>query len=137
MFEVNRTALTTSSFSFLVQIQGITNIWLMEVRYVGIDKTFPHHLNSFDNVPVNYTFGPLVNISTANTNLQTFRNAINYTAQAIANGLTYKTFSTPLTNNKILLFMTSFFVKSTVESGGTVYPLNLNVVANVISTEKY
>jgi hypothetical protein len=29
MFEVNRTALTTTSFSVLVQISGFTNIWVL------------------------------------------------------------------------------------------------------------
>jgi hypothetical protein len=29
MFEVNRTGLTTTSFSVLVQISGITNIWVL------------------------------------------------------------------------------------------------------------
>jgi hypothetical protein len=24
------------------------------VPYVAIDPTFPHHLNTFDNVPINY-----------------------------------------------------------------------------------
>ena len=65
-FEVNRTGLTLTTFSVLVQIQGYTNIWKMNVPFIAIDPTFPHHLNSFDNVPVNYG-STLFNITTATT----------------------------------------------------------------------
>jgi len=37
-----------------MQIFGVTNIFLMSVPYLAIDPAFPHHLNSFDNVPLNY-----------------------------------------------------------------------------------
>ena len=30
------------------------------MAYLAVDPTFPHHLNSFDNVPVNYTAGDIV-----------------------------------------------------------------------------
>lgn len=110
MFEVNRTGLTTSSFSVAVQIKGYTNIWVLEVRYIAIDKAFPHHLNSFDNVPINYTKGALTNISTPSSTPQIYTNTINYTAQTTALGLTYKNFSLPLTNNKVLLFITSLYI---------------------------
>lgn len=35
----------------------------MAIPYIAIDVNFPHHLNSFYNIPVNYTAGPLVNIT--------------------------------------------------------------------------
>lgn len=73
--------------------------------YIAIDPTFPHHLNSFDNVPVNYSAGPIVNISNASAVLQTYTNIINYTTQA--SGLPHNTFLSPFNRNKILLFMTS------------------------------
>jgi hypothetical protein len=79
------------------------------VRYIAISKLFPHHLNSFDNVPVNYTFGPLVNISTASPTLKTFTNTINYATQASLSSSNYTQFSLPLSNNKILLFLTSLY----------------------------
>ena len=65
-----------------VEIIGVTNIWLLNVPYIAIDPSFPHHLNSFDNVPVNYSNSNLVNISTKSTTLQTYTNRINYTQQA-------------------------------------------------------
>jgi hypothetical protein len=96
MFEVNRTGLTTTYFSALVKITGYTNIWVLEVRYIAISKLFPHHLNSFDNVPVNYTAGPLTNFSVPSMSVKTFRNTINYQNQAILSGSTYTQFSLPL-----------------------------------------
>ena len=58
--EVNQTDVTSSSFSVLVQIVGQTTVKSLNVAYIATDPTFPYHLNSFDNVPINSTFGPLV-----------------------------------------------------------------------------
>jgi hypothetical protein len=66
-------------------------------------------VNCFDNVPINYNAGALVNISTASISVKTYSNTISYTNQAIAAGSTYTQFSLPLTNNKILLFMTALY----------------------------
>ena len=35
----------------------------MTVRYIAIDVAFPHHVNAFDSIPVNYMAGPLTNIT--------------------------------------------------------------------------
>ena len=43
-----------------IQIFGVTNLWILSVAYLAVDPTFPHHLNSFDNVPINYTAGNIV-----------------------------------------------------------------------------
>jgi hypothetical protein len=80
MFEINRTSITSGGFAIKMQITGFTHLWVVEIRYVAISKAFPHHLNSFDNVPVNYTKGPLVNISVASSLDTTYSNIINYTA---------------------------------------------------------
>jgi hypothetical protein len=82
MFEINRTALSTTSFSVLVQITGNTHLWVLEVRYIAISYNFPHHLNSFDNVPIQYNNGPLNILNTASPSPQTYTNTINYTLQA-------------------------------------------------------
>ena len=120
-----------------MQITGYTNLWMLEVRYVGISISFPHHLNSFDNVPVNYTKGALVNISTTSSTMTTYQKIVNYTAQATAAGLTYKYFSLPLTNNKVLLFMTSMFITGTVDFGSTSNPISLTVTATPWSIDTY
>lgn len=87
----------------------------MAIRYVGVDKSFPHHLNSFDNVPCNYLNGALTIFSIKSSTPKTYTNNINYTQQAQSIGSTYTTFSTPLSNNKILMFMTSMYLDG---SGG-------------------
>ena len=43
-----------------IQIYGVTNIWILNVAYMAGDPSFPHHLNSFDNVPLNYSNGNIV-----------------------------------------------------------------------------
>lgn len=139
MFEVNRTGLTLTTFSVLVQITGNTNIWVLEVRYIAISKLFPHHLNSFDNVPVNYNNGALTNITVASASVKNYKNTINYTLQAT--GSTYTQFSSPLTNNKILLFMTSLFHSGSNENSTTPVaswnPINLYVSATPTSPTTY
>lgn len=59
-FEIMRVNLTSSTFRVSIEIFGVTNIWTLTVPYLVIDPLFPHHLNSFDNVPLNYSFGNLV-----------------------------------------------------------------------------
>ena len=93
-FEVERLDLTPSTFYVKVQIIGVTNIWILNVPYIAIDPGFPHHLNSFDNVPVNYSAGNLVNITQKQSYVTTYSNTINYTQQASA--LQYREFSEPL-----------------------------------------
>lgn len=81
----------------------------MNVPFIAIDPLFPHHLNSFDNVPVNYGAGALVNITVQNSVSTTYyTNSINYTQQ-VGSSSSYNTFLTPYSRNKVLLFMTSMF----------------------------
>jgi hypothetical protein len=92
-----------------IQIVGSTYIHVLCVSFIGIDPTFPHHLNSFDNVPVNYG-STLVNITAQNSiNTLYYSNTINYTQQ-VGGSTIYDKFLTPLSRNKVLLFMTSMFI---------------------------
>ena len=116
---------------------GVTNIWILNVPYIAIDPQFPHHLNSFDNVPVNYNAGNLVNITQkSTTQVMVYTNIVNYTQQA--QGLRYTTFSQPYSNNRILLFMTSLFIFAQLENNNPpFFPIDLHVSAEVISTDQY
>jgi hypothetical protein len=96
-------------FRVIVKIKGNTNILLLNVAYIAIDPNFPHHVNSFDNVPVNYSAGSIVNISEALESFKTYTNVINYTLQAA--GSYYNTFLPPYSRNKVLLFMTSIILR--------------------------
>lgn len=87
MFEINRTSVTTSSFSVLIQITGYTNINLLAVRFVAIDKNFPHSVNSYDNVPANYSAGPFTGISDQTSSINTYQNTINFTQ--LSSGMAY------------------------------------------------
>ena len=106
----------------------------MNVPFIAIDPTFPHHLNSFDNVPVSYG-STLINITTQNTTSPTYyTNNINYTQQ-VGTSSSYNTFLTPFTRNKVLLFMTSLFIEGQSDSGATLYPVDLQVDASVVSVD--
>ena len=86
---------------------------------------------------MNYSDGLLTNISTPSANLQTYTNYINYTQQAASRA--YKTFSEPLNNTKILLFLTTFFILGNNEgaSSSTLRPIDYYVEAEVSSTSEY
>lgn len=132
--------MTASSFSVKVQITGYTHLYILTVRYIAISRSFPHHLNSFDNVPINYTKGALTNISVSNTVAKYYANFINYTAQCNANGYTYNTFSLPLSNYKILLFLTSLFHSGWNEPASAttgLRPLNMRIATSVRSSSTY
>lgn len=66
----------------------------MNIPYIAIDIDFPHHLNSFYNVPVNYTAGPLVNITQNVSYLTNYVNTVNYTQQ-VGSSSSYNKFIAP------------------------------------------
>lgn len=35
----------------------------MTIMYVAVDRSFPYHLNTFNDIPVNYSNGDIVNIT--------------------------------------------------------------------------
>ena len=51
-FEIRRKDLTATTFKVEIQIFGVTNLHILSVAYLAVDPTFPHHLNSFDNIPI-------------------------------------------------------------------------------------
>ena len=119
-----------------MQSIGWTTLWILNVPYIAVDPSFPHHLNSFDNVPVNYSDGDIVNISVQSMQVQTYTNVINYTKQA--GNRTFNEFAEPLENSKILLFMTTLFMAgANDQSGPPFYPIDFNVETNITSTTHY
>lgn len=108
---------------------------MLGVSYIAIDPTFPHHLNSFDNVPVNYSSGNLVNVTSKQSSAQTYTNTIDYSVQAASR--TYNQFSLPLTNNKIMMFMTTIFEEGDIDFFGTWRPIDLYVETSILSTTTY
>ena len=107
--------------------------------YIAIDPLFPHHLNSFDNVPVNYNAGDLTNITAkSTTQLLKYTNVVNYTQQA--SGLTYTRFKSPLSNNKILFYIMALNIRSTNEgnvSPSSFYPIDFHITLTILSEETY
>ena len=66
-------------------------------------------------MPVNYNAGSLTNITVkSSTSIHTYTNVINYTEQASSSS--FKRFSTPLSNNRIILFICALEIKSTLEN---------------------
>lgn len=134
-------SLSASTFKVAIRIYGSTYVFLLVVPYLAIDPLFPHHLNSFDNVPLNYNLGSLVtvlliqnNFSLESSSAVYHTETINYTQQSAAN--VFKTFQTPLSSNKIVLFLSTLYL----QSGGTVaspVPLEMDINYTVLNTTHY
>ncbi len=69
-----------ASFSVEVEIFGYTNIVKLSVAYLAIDPNIPHHLNAFDNVPINSN-EPLSNITEKQNYPTSYTGVTNYTLQ--------------------------------------------------------
>ena len=87
---------------------------MLIVSFIGIDPTFPHHLNSFDNVPVNYNNGALSGITVKDSVTRYYYNTVNYTQQ-VGGSSPYNKFLSPLSRNKILLFITTMHITGSLE----------------------
>lgn len=76
--------------------------------------------------------GNLVNITTPRTSINKYRNVINYTSQATSIGSSYKSFTLPLSNNKVILFITSLFHRGDNEPNGDPFnPITLEINSTV------
>ena len=103
----------------------------MEIAYVAIDPSFPHRLNSFDNIPINYSSGALLNISSySSSTIQTYTNVINFTEQST--GLEYNYFRTPYSRNKIILFLTTLDLEVTGLNAA-----DFNISSEILSSSEY
>lgn len=136
-FQIRRLDLTTSTFTVQVDIIGTTNLYIVNVPYIAVDPTFPHHLNSFDNVPISYGTTLVIkkltqiNITQKKTGVSSFTNVINYNTQSL--GRKYSTFGTPLEGNKMLLYICALHIWATFRTSTTMYPIDLAVSYNIES----
>ncbi len=117
-----------------IDISGSTTILRLNVAYLAVDPTFPHHLNSFDNVPINYGQN-LINITTKQNFTTYYSNIINYSVQAA--GRQYNTFQDPLDSNKILLYITSINIMATGLTLVSTFPFNMRISYQIISSTTY
>jgi hypothetical protein len=117
-----------------VDIDGFTSIYRLNVAYLAVDPTFPHHLNSFDNVPINYG-QTLSDITVKSLSPTSYTNLINYTQQTA--GRQYTKFSTPFDKNKILLYITSISIAASGKENTTFYPVDLRFFSKVLTEDTY
>lgn len=70
--------------------------------------------------------------------MQTYYNTIDYHQQTQFTGAENTYFSTPLSNNKIVLFITSLHITGNNDvSGPSYYPIKLSATAIATSTSTY
>lgn len=103
------------------------------MMYIVVSKLFPYHLNLFNNIRANYPNLILSNITNSRTFTTYYTNIINYTLQANNFNCPKNTFSLPLTNNRILIFLN----KMNIEGDNSNHLMDLRVTYNILSTSTY
>jgi hypothetical protein len=88
-------------------------------------------------VPVNYSNGALVNISIASPNIAYYVNTINFIDQAMMVSSSYNNFSGSLSDHKILMFMTSLFIRAAVDNISFPVAIDFNINAQIINSSSY
>jgi hypothetical protein len=108
-FAITRTGLTTSGFTIYTMISGSTYIRILTIIYLAVDRSFPYHLNVFNDVPANYSNGNLVNITGTATGVRVYKNTISYTTLANSIGSVHTAFGANLANSDLTLFLCAIY----------------------------
>jgi hypothetical protein len=82
-------------------IDGTTNIRILTIIYLAVDRSFQYHLNVFSDIPANYSNGNLVNITLNKNGVRNYRNVINYTNLAKSIISIHPLFGTNMAKNKV------------------------------------
>jgi hypothetical protein len=88
---------------------GFTHIRILILQYLAVDRSFPYHLNIFNDIPVNYTKGNIVNITTSTSVTTFYENKINYTVLASTIPTNFKNFGLNLGRNFVALYLSSIY----------------------------
>lgn len=139
MWELYKIGITNRDVTFFAKVVGVSRIWILEVRYMVISKAFPYLLNTLDNIPINTTYGPLVNITTRSLSPRTFTNPINFTTQSTPTGASFTQFTLPLTNNRIVIFPTTLYLSGTEEPtpSSPNLPISMEITPTLLTTQIY
>jgi hypothetical protein len=82
----------------------------MSIIYLAVDRSFPYHLNVFNDISVNYSSGALVNITGGTgQGVRQYRNVINYTNLATSIGSLHTQFGSNLPKNDVALFLCAIY----------------------------
>ena len=126
--------LTTTSFTVFTLISGFTNVRIMTLQYLAVDRSFPYHLNVFNDIPVNYSGPSLSNISNSNTGQRTYTNTINYTLLSNTIGSSHITFGSNLASNYVALYLCGIQTRA---NGTTSQEVKFSVTTTVISIDQF
>ena len=121
-------------FTMNVRLVGITNIRILKIVYLAVSRTFPYHLNVFNDVPANYSSGNLVNITGSRSGQRTYTNTINYTNLANSISATYNTFGPNLSRNYVALYLSAIYNQANYIFLGSVV-IRYSVTTQVISID--
>jgi len=98
-------------------IDGTTNIRILTIIYLAVDRSFLYHLNVFNDIPANYSNGNLVNITGNQTGVRSYRNVVNYTNLVSSIGSTHNLFGANMTKNRVALFLSAIYNQGNKSSG--------------------
>lgn len=112
--------MSTTGFTIHTLINGNTKIRILSILYLAVDRSFPYHLNTFNDIPVNYLNGDIVNITGSSVGVRQYRNYINYTLLANSIGSSHTKFGTNLAKCDVVLYMCAIYNRGTSSSSAQV-----------------
>jgi len=123
-----------TSFTIFTLISGYTNLRIVTLQYLAVDKSFPYHLNVFNDIPANYSGGSLNNISLSNVGRRNYTNTINYTTLSNTIGSNYTKFGSNLAKNYVALYLCGIMNNGNSTSS---LMIKFSVIATVISIDSF
>jgi hypothetical protein len=112
-------AVTATTTQVTINVTVSTQIYLVAVRYVAVNSTFPYHLNILTNQQM---------INSGNT----FSSAVKYTftmnySSLVSGTALYKTFTKAASNYNVIMYLTCLNYTAATENSTTKYPPMLNI----------
>jgi hypothetical protein len=111
-FALSRTGLNNKNFSIYTIIEGYTNIRILNMIYLAVDRSFPYHLNTFNDVEANFSDTALGVISSSDSGERSYTNTINYTELAATIGATNNRFGSNINKCHVALYLSAIFNKA-------------------------
>ena len=90
---------------------------ILSLQYLAVDRAFPFHMNTFNNIDANFSNGALRNISGTKTGNRNYVNKVNYTVLASTISSPYMKFGANLAKNYVGMYLCAIYQSGNLNSG--------------------
>jgi hypothetical protein len=125
---------TPVGFSIKATPHNHTNLRILNLQYIAIDRSFPYHINTFNDIPANFSTGSLSNINSMSSSVRSYINTVNYTTLASTITTNFKYFGSNLSRNIIAMYLTAMW---SAHDGYSYPALKMINEAKAITNDKF